>query len=677
MMIRYAAKRTTVLARQRAATAAFRGTVTSRSLVSGTGTAQKKRPLNVGQLKGEKAPPKAAAPVVKPDPPSAKAADAGSGAAVATPTGTAPTAAVASDGGGGGGMVLGLAVLGLGGVGAAYYYDVIDFESITGSPIKEEKKWEIINQAKEDAEEAKAMEGIAKAMEGIAKEEMAEATAASAEKETEGTAGKKEAKSMVETDGDATEAADAAVSPDGGAAESTGTGNRVTTIHVPPADAERPPQVLPTPEHPPNANRVTGLPFAASAIDATADESSKRDHALVSAEEAAKEIASSTEGETEAKLRAAHKSLRADLDEAYLADLDGLGERELRIRVVQLAAEMDERTKWEAVRLKEFLSMKEKETAEKYLEVLQKQRVEFEGLLARKLREQEDVLSRHANAAVQAKDESIQSVVNAAAEAQNAEHEAEIKSTTERIEREAKAKFEAELATALAEEKAKFASDMETRVAAMEQMAERLKSMEQALEVSRSFESGSIAAHKVSAAGLAFTAKAESSKSAVEELASLKAAAGEESVIGSALAKVPSSIKSGVPTLAELQAKFEKAYSTGRQAALVPEGRTGVGGQLFGMVFAKMTIPPSPESISEGEGAEDKSPEYVLARARRYTQLGDLESAVGELDKLEGEAGFVMRDWKQSAMDRISLDKATQVIKMECALLNKNMSGSS
>lgn len=313
----------------------------------------------------------------------------------------------------------------------------------------------------------------------------------------------------------------------------------------------------------------------------------------------------------------------------------------------------------------------------RYLEVLQKQRVEFEDLLSRKLREQEDALSRHANAAVQAKDESIQSVVNAAAEAQKAEHEAEIKSTTERIEREAKAKFEAELATTIAEEKAKFASDMETRVAAMEQMAERLKSMEQALEVSQSFESGSIAAHKVSAAGLAFAAKAESSKSAVEELASLKAAAGEESVIGSALEKVPPSIKSGVPTLAELQAKFEKAHSTGRQAALVPEGRTGVGGQLFGMVFSKMTIPPSPETISEGEGAEDKSPEYVLARARRHVQLGDLESAVGELDKLGGQAGFVMRDWKQSAMDRISLDKATKVIKMECALLNKNMSGSS
>ena len=53
----------------------------------------------------------------------------------------------------------------------------------------------------------------------------------------------------------------------------------------------------------------------------------------------------------------------------------------------------------------------------RYLEVLQKQRVEFEDLSARKLREQEDALKRQANAAIQAKDESIQSVINAAAEA--------------------------------------------------------------------------------------------------------------------------------------------------------------------------------------------------------------------------------------------------------------------
>lgn len=61
----------------------------------------------------------------------------------------------------------------------------------------------------------------------------------------------------------------------------------------------------------------------------------------------------------------AHKSLRANLDQTLLDDLEDLTPSQLKVRVVQLAAEMGERTKWEAVRLKEFLALKERETAEK------------------------------------------------------------------------------------------------------------------------------------------------------------------------------------------------------------------------------------------------------------------------------------------------------------------------
>ena len=57
-------------------------------------------------------------------------------------------------------------------------------------------------------------------------------------------------------------------------------------------------------------------------------------------------------------------------------------------------------------------------------------------------------------------------------------------------------------------------------------------------------------------------------------------------------------------------------------------------------------------------------------------KLGELEESVSELDKLKGQAAFtVVRDWKSAAMDRIAVEKALKVIKMECALLNKNMSG--
>ena len=65
------------------------------------------------------------------------------------------------------------------------------------------------------------------------------------------------------------------------------------------------------------------------------------------------------------------------------------------------------------------------------MEILQKQRLEFESLLASKLREQEEVLSHQANAALQQKDSAIQAIVQAAAEAQEAEHKADLESTEE------------------------------------------------------------------------------------------------------------------------------------------------------------------------------------------------------------------------------------------------------
>ena len=74
---------------------------------------------------------------------------------------------------------------------------------------------------------------------------------------------------------------------------------------------------------------------------------------------------SGSDSASDAALRAARASLRSDLDGAYLGDLEALSVAELRVRVVRMAAEVEERARWEALRTKEFLSMKEKETSDK------------------------------------------------------------------------------------------------------------------------------------------------------------------------------------------------------------------------------------------------------------------------------------------------------------------------
>lgn len=75
------------------------------------------------------------------------------------------------------------------------------------------------------------------------------------------------------------------------------------------------------------------------------------------------------------------------------------------------------------------------------------------------MREQEDALSRQANAALQHKESTIQAVVQAAAEAQEAEHKADLESTEERLKSELNAKYEVEYAEKLAEVKSGFVNE--------------------------------------------------------------------------------------------------------------------------------------------------------------------------------------------------------------------------
>ena len=126
--------------------------------------------------------------------------------------------------------------------------------------------------------------------------------------------------------------------------------SRVSAIQVP-TQSRPPAKIPPPPSHPVQGNRVAISPPLPSKE--------------ASASEAAKELESASLEETSATLARAHQMLRADLDQSLFQDLHSLSSEQLKIRVVQLATELEERTKWEAVRLKEFLAMKEKETSEK------------------------------------------------------------------------------------------------------------------------------------------------------------------------------------------------------------------------------------------------------------------------------------------------------------------------
>ena len=156
------------------------------------------------------------------------------------------------------------------------------------------------------------------------------------------------------------------------------------------------------------------------------------------------------------------------------------------------------------------------------MEILQKQRLEFEAILASRLREQEDALTRQANAQLQAKEDGIQNVIKANTEALEAEHKADLESTEARLNAELDAKYEMAYNDQLAQAKAQFVQELEDKTNTISQLAEKLKNMESVLAGFKSFEVGSVQAHKLSAAALAFSEKLETDKPAGQELQLLK-----------------------------------------------------------------------------------------------------------------------------------------------------------
>ena len=307
----------------------------------------------------------------------------------------------------------------------------------------------------------------------------------------------------------------------------------------------------------------------------------------------------------------------------------------------------------------------------RYMEILQKQRLELEDLMAKRLREQQSEFSDRLHKAVQEKESSIQTVLNTALEAQKAEHEADMKAFEEVTKAELQAKLEDEYAEKITEITEQTAQDMQQKAATLTSLTEKLSELESALEASKSNKEGSLKAHRVSAASLALAEKLESNQGVEIELKALKAAASPDGVIATALRTIPEAANDGVPTLSDLQARFGAVHKKGRQAALVPAGRPGLEGQLAGMVFAAMKYPPRPDDPAPE--ADKDNAEYVLARAKQYVELGQLERAVEQLEKLQGQPAFTVADWKKDAMTRIALEKALKVIKMECALLNESM----
>jgi hypothetical protein len=296
--------------------------------------------------------------------------------------------------------------------------------------------------------------------------------------------------------------------------------------------------------------------------------------------------------------------------------------------------------------------------------------------LEQRVREQKDKLEKQADETLKEKEAALQMIVENSLKIQEQQYDDEKTNFEKMTEEKYNAKYEELFGTSLSKAKEAFVKRMEQKVQQIEALGKKLSDLEFGLQASKNYKSGSLQAHRMSAAALALIDKLESSQPAGAALGALKAVSESNSVVNAAIGALPTGVtSSGVATLQELQAQFEEeVHPKCRQAAMVPKGQGGLEGQLLGMLLATLKFAPGPEDTAPE--SEKDTAEYVLARARRHVQLGELEQAVVQMDKLKGQSSFTAKDWTTHAKERVAVEKALKVIRMECALANELMAKS-
>lgn len=317
----------------------------------------------------------------------------------------------------------------------------------------------------------------------------------------------------------------------------------------------------------------------------------------------------------------------------------------------------------------------------RYTKLMQQQRLEFENILAQRLREQETALRAQLNAALAEKDANIQTLLQSSLDAQRNEYEQEKQEFQETTRAQMEEDLKNEYAKAYHDLKRQTAADLQGKVAALEGLQAQVQELQQALHSTQSHKQGSQNAHRLSAAALQVSERLATHEPADDVLKALEKAAGP-GVIATAVAALPDMVRTeGVPTVSQCQAWFEDMYEKLRQAALVPVGRPGLEGQLAARFWAAVSS-AAPTSAADKDdtteaGHEDpaKNAVNVLAKARRAVQNGNLTAALEWLEKLppNSQVALATKDWKAAALARTQVDKAIKVIKMECALINESL----
>ena len=213
-------------------------------------------------------------------------------------------------------------------------------------------------------------------------------------------------------------------------------------------------------------------------------------------------------------------ALRAELHEGLLRDLDSLEGTALRYRLQQVAGELQERNKWEALRQHELWRRAEAEIARKYTNLLQLQRQQLEGLLERKVRSHREECAQKTRHVVQSRELELAQELHELLAAK----EKELATFLDHRQNEEKYKMAANIISPqysmpLSKSKDDATAACMDRVAQVRDLTVTVQALDAAFASLRSMAGGDSHSHKLAAVALAHGP-------ATKEVAKVKRAAG-------------------------------------------------------------------------------------------------------------------------------------------------------
>ncbi|MGB8273917.1 MAG: mitofilin family membrane protein, partial [Alphaproteobacteria bacterium] len=140
-----------------------------------------------------------------------------------------------------------------------------------------------------------------------------------------------------------------------------------------------------------------------------------------------------------------------------------------------------------------------------------------------------------------------------------------------------------------------------------------------------------------------------------QELDGVMALGAEDEEVMRAVRPLESSASQGVSTLSELRALFPKVAD-----AVVHADTSQTGGRWIDTAIARAAAVVTVRKV--GPDVQGTTPEAIVARAEAKLAAGDLRSAVGELDALQGPAAAAAQDWVTGARAKLSAEDALAAV---------------